>query len=86
MRQRRRRRRRERRRGVGTGGAEEDTTGLDDIETLPHHGNHGARGEVLDKTREEGLRLEVIVVLRRELSSRLHQLQGHELEALETHD
>ena len=26
------------------GGSQHDTTSLDSIETLPHHGNHGAAG------------------------------------------
>ena len=49
-------------RGKRVSSAEHDTAGLDGIETLPDHGDDGARGHVLDEAREEGLALEVSVV------------------------
>lgn len=50
-------------RSQGVGSTKEDTALLDHVLTLPDHGNNGARGHVLDQTREEGLALEVGVVL-----------------------
>ena len=50
------------RRRERVGSTEHDAAGLDGIKTLPDHGNDGARGHVLNETREEGLALEVSVV------------------------
>lgn len=36
---------------------------LDDVETFPDHGDDGPRSHVVDETGEEGLRLQVLVVL-----------------------
>ena len=44
------------------GCAEHHTASLDGIETLPDHGDDGARSHVLDKTREERLILQVLVI------------------------
>lgn len=46
----------------GVGCAEHDTAGLDCVESLPHHGDDGTRGHVLDQAREEGLALEIGVI------------------------
>ena len=43
--------------------AQHDASRLDHVESLPHHGHHGAGGHVLDQAGEEGLGLEVLVVL-----------------------
>jgi len=48
--------------GEGVGGTKHDTAGLDGIKTLPDHGDDGARGHVLDQSREEGLALEISVI------------------------
>ena len=53
---------RTRSRGEGVGGTEHGTAGLNSIETLPDHGDNGARGHVLDEAGEERLALEVSVV------------------------
>ena len=50
---------------------------------MRYHGDDGARAEVLDESREEGLSLEVVIVLSGELGRGLHELQGDKLEALE---
>lgn len=63
----------------GLGRTEDGTTGLDDITTLPDHGDHGARVHVLDQSREEGLLLEVSVVLLEVLLARGDHLEGDEL-------
>jgi hypothetical protein len=42
--------------------AKHHTASLDGIEALPDHGDDGARSHVLDKTREERLILQVLVV------------------------
>jgi hypothetical protein len=42
--------------------AQHDTAGLDGIKTLNHKGDNGASSHVTDKTREEGLILEIGVV------------------------
>lgn len=49
-------------RGQGVGGSEQDASLLDDIESLPDHGDHGAGAHVVDEGREEGLVLQVLVV------------------------
>ena len=48
--------------GQGVGSAKHNAASLDGIEALPHHGNDGARGHVLDEAREEGLALQVSIV------------------------
>ena len=68
-----------RRRGERVGSTKQDTALLDDILALPHHGNDGARGHVLDQTGEEGLALEVLVVLFEVVLTSLDQLHGHKL-------
>lgn len=42
--------------------AEHHTSSLDGIEALPDHGDDGARSHVLNKTREERLILQVLIV------------------------
>ena len=42
--------------------AQHHTAGLHGVQTLPHHGDDGAAGHVLDKSGEEGLLGEVSVV------------------------
>lgn len=76
-------------RSQGVGSTKEDTALLDHVLTLPDHGDNGARGHVLDQTREEGLALEVGVVLGKPKGTYLlevvltsvHELHGHKLEA-----
>ena len=68
-------------RGEGVGSAEQSAALLDDILALPDHGDNGAGSHVLDQTREEGLALEVLVVLLEVLLAGVHELHGHELEA-----
>lgn len=76
-------------RGEGVGSAEQSAALLDDILALPDHGDNGAGSHVLDQTREEGLALEVLVVLRsarrthllKVLLACLGELEGHELVA-----
>jgi len=70
----------------GVGGTEEDASRLDHVEALPDHGDDGARREVLDESGEEGLSLEVVVVLSGELGGGLDQLEGNELESLARND
>lgn len=70
-----------RRRRERVGSTKQDTALLDDILALPHHGNDGARGHVLDQTGEEGLALEVGVVLLEVVLTGVHELHGHELVA-----
>ena len=43
-------------------GAKHRTARLDGIETLPDHGDDGARSHILDQTREERLILQILVV------------------------
>lgn len=45
------------------GSTKKSTPLLDDVLALPDHSNDRTRSHVLDKTREEGLALEVLVVL-----------------------
>ena len=62
--------------------AQHDAARLDGVEALPDHGHDGARGHVLDQSREEGLLAEVGVVRLEVLDRGLHELHGHQLEAL----
>ena len=65
------------------GGAEDDAAGLDDAFALPNHGdNGGAAGHVVNQALEEGLGLEVIVVLGSVLLARGKELEGDQLVAL----
>ena len=52
---------------------------LDDILSLPNHGDNGSASHVLDKTWEEGLGAEVSVVLLEQLFAGLDELQGDQL-------
>lgn len=45
------------------------------MRTLPDHGDDGAAGDEVDKTTEEGLGLQVGVVLLRLSAAALHHLQ-----------
>src|SRR5690349_15354123 len=47
---------------VGVGGTDEFTSSNNGVLSLPNHGNDSSRGEVLAQSREEGARLEVIIV------------------------
>jgi len=69
-----------RRRGKWVGRAEHRTTSLDGIEALPDHGNYGARSHVRDKTREERLFLQILVVFLKVLAVGVDELQGNQLE------
>jgi len=51
----------------GVGGAEHLATGLDHIQTLPHHGHHGAGVHVVDESGEEGAGGQIGVVLLQQL-------------------
>uniref|UniRef100_A0A0E9XWR8 Uncharacterized protein n=1 Tax=Anguilla anguilla TaxID=7936 RepID=A0A0E9XWR8_ANGAN len=51
------------------------------IVSLPHHDNHRARRHVAKHFREEGLLLEVLVVLRQQVLWSLQHLQTHQFEA-----
>jgi hypothetical protein len=44
------------------GGAKHHTARLDSVETLPDHGDDGARSHILDQTREERFILQILVV------------------------
>ena len=54
------------------GSTKKSTPLLDDVLALPDHSNDRTRSHVLDKTREEGLALEVLVVLTGSANSWLH--------------
>lgn len=62
------------------GGTEDGTALLDDILALPNGGENGAGHHVLEKTREEGLLLEVSVVLTEELLRGRNELDTNKLE------
>merc|ERR1719336_3244683 len=66
----------------GVGGSQHDTTSLDSVETLPYHRQHGATSHVLDQTSKEGFGGQIGVVVLQEFLRSLHELHGHELEAL----
>jgi len=63
------------------GGAEDGAAGLDGVAALPDHGAHGAAAHVGDEALEEGLVLQVLVVLLEVLLRRGDELDGGELEA-----
>lgn len=67
---------------LGIGGSKNLTTSLDNVQTLPDHGDDRSRGHVLDKTREEGTGREVSIVLLQEILSRPDELEADELETL----
>lgn len=60
---------------------EDSAASLDDVLALPNCSNHRARAHVLEKTREERLRLEVLIVLAEKLLRRLGHLEGNKLVA-----
>lgn len=47
----------------GVGGAQHLTAGLDNIQALPHHGNHWAGAHVVDQTGEEGTSGQIGIML-----------------------
>ena len=63
---------RARSRGEGVRGTEKGTALLDNILALPNHSDYWTRGHVLDQAGEEGLALEVLVVLTGSANSWLH--------------
>ncbi len=63
------------------GGTKNGTALLDDILALPNGGQDGTRGHVLEEAGEEGLGLEVLVVLTEESLLGLGELDGNKLEA-----
>lgn len=65
----------------GVGGTEDGAASLDDVLTLPDGGDNGAGAHVLEQTREEGLLLQVGVVLTEQLLAGLGHLQGDKLVA-----
>lgn len=67
---------------VGVSGSNELATTNNSVLTLPNHGDNSSRREVLAKSREEGTRLEVIVVLSGELRGGNKDLDTNQLEAL----
>ena len=67
--------------GKGVGGTEDGAASLDGVTTLPDHGADGARQHVLDQTGEEGLALEVGIVVLEVLLAGSDELDGNELEA-----
>jgi len=75
-------------RGKRVGGTEEGTSSLDSITTFPNHSADGSASHILDKSREEGLGGEILVVLLKVLLAGSHQLDGGELVAalLESRD
>jgi hypothetical protein len=64
----------------GVGSTEDVSALLDNILTLPDGGKNGARLHVLEQRGEEGLLLEVLVVLSEELLVGVGQLDGDKLE------
>lgn len=63
----------------GVGSAQDGSTGLDGVQTLPNHTDDGARVHVLDESGEEGLVLQVLVVLLQVLLTGGAHLQADEL-------
>lgn len=68
-------------RGEGVGGTEKNTTGLDGITALPDHGADGTAVHVVDEASEEGLVLEVGIVLLEVLLAGGDELDGSKLVA-----
>lgn len=66
-------------RGQWVGSTENCATGLHDVLALPDGSNDRARAHVLEKAREEGLGLEVLVVLAKKLLGWLSHLEGNKL-------
>ena len=68
---------------VGVGGSEHNTGSLDDSLSFPDHANNGgSRRDVINQTLEEGLGLEVIVVLGSELLAGGEELEGNQFVSL----
>ncbi|GMS99065.1 hypothetical protein PENTCL1PPCAC_21240, partial [Pristionchus entomophagus] len=67
--------------GQGVGGSEHSTSLLDDVKSLPDHGDDGSRLHVGDERGEEGLLLEVDVVLLKMSLGGSHLLEGDQLVA-----
>lgn len=65
----------------GVGGTQDGSTGLDGIQTLPDHTDDGAGVHVLDQTGEEGLLLQVGVVVFQVFLTGSAHLQTNELMA-----
>lgn len=65
--------------GQGVGGTQDGSTGLDGVQTLPDHTDDGTRVHVLDQTGEEGLLLQVGVVVLQVFLTRGTHLQADEL-------
>lgn len=63
----------------GVGGTQDGSTGLNGVQTFPDHTDDGAGVHVLDQTGEEGLFLQVLVVLLQVLLTRGTHLQADEL-------
>ena len=70
---------RARSRGERVRGTEKSTALLDNVLALPNHSDYWTRGHVLDQAGEEGLALEVLVVLFEVVLTGLDQLHGHKL-------
>jgi len=68
-------------RGKWVGGTEDEAASLDDLAALPDHGDNWARGHVTDETWEEGLVLQVLIVLLEVLLGGRDHFDGDELEA-----
>merc|ERR1711909_242857 len=71
-----------RERSGGVGLAQHHASGLDSVQTLPHHSAHGTAGHVGDQAAEEALARKVSVVLLQVLHRGRLQLHGHQLETL----
>lgn len=67
-------------RGQGVGGTQNGSTGLDSILTLPNSGENRSRQHVGQQGGEEGLGLQVSVVLLQLVLRGRHQLDGDQLE------
>lgn len=63
----------------GVGGTQDGSTGLDSVQTLPDHTDNGTRVHVLDQTGEEGLLLQVGVVVFQVFLTGSAHLQSDEL-------
>ena len=67
---------------VGVGGTNDSASTEHDTFTFPHHRDDGTRAKVLDQLGEEGLGLQVIVVLSGKLFGRHNSLDSDQLVAL----
>ncbi|GMT02925.1 hypothetical protein PENTCL1PPCAC_25098, partial [Pristionchus entomophagus] len=67
--------------GERVGGSEHDTALLDDVESLPDHGDDGSGDHVVDEGGEEGLLLQIDVVLLKMGLGGGHLLKGDQLVA-----